>query len=157
MSLCDLCRSIPLRQLPLIPESYQAYTNGWEYALMVNGGWGQERSPQTGFQFWSNLDDLKRSATKCDLCNLILSSVEKVNTTWENVTEERLAKCSTRPYRPTFEMHLWGRTIGEGFVVITQTEQQYELQIVAAVGFSVPEGVLHLLLPSFTNANIQYR
>lgn len=141
MALCDLCKSIPFRQLPPIPKSYEAYTIGWEYALIGNGQYDHKPSHETGFPFWSNLADLKISASQCDLCTLILSSVDKVDITWENATEDRLVHCSRRPNRPTFEMHLWGRTLGEGFVVISQTEEPNDLQIVATVGFSVPEGM----------------
>jgi hypothetical protein len=143
MAICDLCRSIPLRDLPPLPKSYYSYTIGWEYALIGNRRTNEQISQTIGFSYWPNAEALQQSALHCDLCSLIFDSVNEVVKLWDEVTEERLLACSMRPQRPTFEMKLWKRSIGEGFWVLTMTENPRQLQIVAAVSFAVKEGILH--------------
>jgi hypothetical protein len=141
MPICNLCKKIPLRDLPPLPDDYYAYTNGWEYALIGVESHREATHQTAGFSYWPNAAALRNSALTCDLCSLIFTSVDKVVNLWDNVTEERLAECSTRPQRPTFEMQLWKRSIGDGFWVLTMTEDPRELQLVAAIGFSVREGI----------------
>jgi hypothetical protein len=141
MTICDLCKSIPLRDLPSLPDNYYSFSNGWEYFLIGIKQTKEPTSHTAGFSYWPNAEALRNSAAQCDLCSLIFTSVEKVVTVWDNVTEERLLDCSTRPHRPTFEMQLWDRKIGDGFLVLTMTEHPQQLQIVAAIGFSVREGI----------------
>jgi hypothetical protein len=140
MTICDLCKSIPLRNLPPLPANYYTFTSGWKYALIGIDPIEESTSQTVGFSYWPNAEALQNSATQCDLCSLIFTSVDKVVKTWDSVTEKRLLECSTRPHRPTFEMKLWKRNNGEGFWVLTMTEDPREVQIVAAVGFSVREG-----------------
>lgn len=125
----------------MLPDEYDPYTTGWIYPLFGNDQEPAFQSP--GFRYWQNVETLQNSASQCDLCSLIFTSVEKVIKVWDSVTEERLLDCSVRPHRPTFEMQIWQRAIGDGLWVLTKTEDPGELQMVAAVGFSVKEGMSH--------------
>jgi hypothetical protein len=145
MTICELCQSIPFHDLPTLPDNHYSFGSGWEYLMIGLERTQKPTSRTAGFNYWPNVEGLRSSSAQCDLCNLIYTSVEKVATTWDNVTEEKLDNCSVRPPRPTFEMQIRKRTIGDGFWVITKTENPFTLQIVAAVGFCVEEGISSLI------------
>lgn len=147
MALCKLCRSIPLQDLPPLPKDIIIVTSfeSPEFPrIAFDESTRTSAAPIVGFTYWTDFKALLASATGCELCSLILESVGKVKTFWDNATEEQFSVC--RPTPPTFEMQLFGREVGDGFLVITKTEDlersenSEEFLLVAAVGLSVREG-----------------
>jgi hypothetical protein len=143
MVLCELCKTIPFRDLPQLPDACSpAKYYAWEYQVLLVT---ESVSFTDGFKYWSNIEALREAATGCELCNLILPSVEKVATAWDKVTKGHYIKVDpfVSRYRPKFEMRLWKRIVPcDGFLVITNCESPSRVQVVAAVDLSVKEGRL---------------
>jgi hypothetical protein len=143
MTLCEICKSIPFRNLPQLPDAYSSvHYYAWKYPFLIT------REPVSfsyEFSYWSKLEALRKATTGCELCKLILPSVEKVETAWNEVTEGHHFKVDqyVARNRQTFEMQLWKRIVpSDGFIVVSKCEHPSKLQVVAAVGLSVEEGKL---------------
>lgn len=76
MMICDLCRSIPLHdKLPTLPPDLWGGQESWRYIHQFHVDSATENP--CGFPYHSSVESLQLSAELCDLCHLILQSVDK--------------------------------------------------------------------------------
>jgi hypothetical protein len=146
MTLCELCKSIPLDGIPPFPRNYWNGRSSWKYIHVFIES--QEISQpgtikQVGLPHYPNLRALRDSANTCHLCNLILTAVDNVVAELNDVTEEKILRYNNRPGRPTFELWLTKRRDGgDGFWVFSSGDASSDFYLVAAVGFCVKEGMI---------------
>jgi hypothetical protein len=146
MTICDLCRSIPLEgeELPSIPSTCENYRSMWRYVHEFNARLLEDKHNEplpTGFPFHPNLESLTSSAENCDLCSLILSAIE-------NALKELNDPIPTNKLwdipNPTWKLFLTKRREGgDGFWVFTECENGRKFCLVAAIGLCVKEGISH--------------
>jgi hypothetical protein len=143
MTICKLCSSIPLDGdgLPTLPEGLWGHRTTWKYIHQFFHRFSD--SPPTGFPFHRNLESLKQSAEECDLCRLILSSIEKAIEELRNPNPENVGRGDIDiPTKPTWDLWLTRRQeLGDGFCVFTNCEDSKDFCFVAAVGICVKEGM----------------
>jgi hypothetical protein len=151
MPLCELCKSISWESLPVLPSSYWCGAPSWKYihAFYRN----DEPNDPVGRLYHSSIENIRDSAEQCDLCNLILSAVDKVITELDGATEEKILRYNSRPDRLIFELSLTTRRDGgDGFWVFSKSEDSRTIYLVAAIGFCVQDGTVHqILIRSRTN------
>ncbi|KAH7208578.1 heterokaryon incompatibility protein-domain-containing protein [Fusarium oxysporum] len=148
MTLCNLCRTIPLDTLPTVPQDIKCgYMTGYPY-IQYFRDW---RLEDKGFLHYQSLDALQGSASDlhCVLCNLILEQVlrcqaelEKLKPSWELYGAYKYAW-------PLWEFWLVKPASGrDGFWVMTFTDElgfkgevrRGEARLVAAIGLCVKDG-----------------
>src|ERR1700743_3635526 len=121
MTICKLCNSIPLegKKLPTLPDQLWGHRTKWRY---IHEFYRRSSAPEpTGFPFHSNLESLKLSAETCELCRLILSSIDKAMEELKNPEKDNVRRGNIDiPKQPTWELWLTRRQdLGDGFCVFT--------------------------------------
>ncbi|KAE8332711.1 heterokaryon incompatibility protein-domain-containing protein [Aspergillus sergii] len=113
MTLCELCRSIPLEDLPAFPKLDGFVTFKGRHAVMGLASDGDI----LGFHHYSNLDGLRRaSAVECELCHIL---VTQMNEAIVDIGKEMMLS------HPRFGLRLTRRPNGgDGFVVLTPCHMQ---------------------------------
>ncbi|CAJ0553238.1 Ff.00g117500.m01.CDS01 [Fusarium sp. VM40] len=136
MTLCELCKALPLDKLPSIPPHIRdGYLTGCPHIQQFYS-WGQE---DKGFPYHQSLEALERAATdlKCGLCNLVLGQVLQVQAEIEQANK---LKESYSFAWPVWEFWLVKRPAGgHGFWVMSFTNEvmRGEAMLVAAIGLCV--------------------
>jgi hypothetical protein len=144
MTICELCRSIPLEGegLPSIPSTCRNHRSTWRYIHEFDVGPLKEKHNEplpTGFPFHPSLESLTSSAENCDLCSLVLSAIE--NALKELNDPMPINKLRGIP-NPTWKLCLTKRRQGgDGFWVFTECENGRKFFLVAAIGLCVKEGI----------------
>jgi hypothetical protein len=142
MAICKLCKSIPLDGdgLPALPTEIWGPRTSWRY--IHNFFPESSKTEFAKYPFHPNLASLKSSAEECDLCHLILSSIEKAIEELRNPNPMNIRRGEIDiPKKPTWELWLTRRQeLGDGFCVFTNCEKSEEFCFVAAVGVCAKEG-----------------
>ncbi|KAF2645972.1 HET-domain-containing protein [Massarina eburnea CBS 473.64] len=120
MSLCDICKSIPWETLPIIPPfiSRMVSENPYIQALYP---WPQEKR---GFPHCQSLSSLRKSASSCNLCSLILASAENVEKELIELKPKWDARKAVGYDWPTWEMWLVKREDGDGAWVMSFVDEE---------------------------------
>jgi hypothetical protein len=151
MSLCQLCLTIPIEELPPVSEHFSALLGSFKY---INEFWDERlqddpeiAKPPIGFPYHPDLHTLRDSANKCDLCNLVLTAVDnfisEFPSTPDEKSEARRKYNSNYDYSPTFKFWITKRNkFGDGFLVWTTSDNPRNIFLVAGVGFCVQEGMM---------------
>ena len=151
MTLCELCKSIPLNELPSLSSEYYNGRPAWKY---IHPFYGPQQNNQTnkplGFPHWPNIEALRDSAAKCELCDLILSSVDRVIDEICDATEEKLLRYNSSPASLVFDFWIVRRRDGgDGFWVLSHSDNADDIgnhkasfYLVAAIGICVKEGTI---------------
>lgn len=139
MTLCELCRSIPLDEngLQPLPAQFQGSRPPWRYIHEF-----RTSTPviePIGLLFHRSLMSLKLSANDCPLCCLVLSAIKKTIQELEDPDKEELRRDMGLKI-PTWKLWLTKRGYGNGFYVFTECEDSDNLALVAAIGLCVEEG-----------------
>jgi hypothetical protein len=136
MTLCDLCKALPLDKLPSIPPHIKdGYMSGHPHIQQFYGWLQQDK----GFLYHQSLETLQGAATdlNCGLCNLVLDQVLRVQAELEAANE------SYQFAWPLWEFWLVKRPAGgHGFWVMTFTNEPKsgEARLVAAIGLCAKDG-----------------
>lgn len=143
MAICKLCHSIPLDGdgLPTLPDQLWGHRTRWRYIHQFFQRVSASQPIQ--FPFHPNLESLVSSAEGCDLCHLILSSIEKAIEELRNPDKMNVLRGDKDiPTQPTWKLWLTRRQgLGDGFCVFTDCEKSQDFCLVAAVGACVKEGM----------------
>jgi hypothetical protein len=149
MSLCSLCISIPFEDLPNLSPSYFPGSSGWKYIhafynrpMLNKSGQPIGSSQPLGYPYHPNINALRASASNCQLCDLVLTVVEKVISERNRATQEQMTKFNNFP--AVLSLELWltkRRDMGDGFWVFSTSGDENIIYLVAAVGLCVREGV----------------
>jgi hypothetical protein len=151
MPFCLLCASIPFEHLPDGPSSYERVSFPWKY---IHTFWGavngklMHNYPHKAlrFPYHPNIEALRASANHCELCDLILTAVEKAISEYNVATAEQTTKFNRLAAVLTFELWLTKRSDkGDGFWVFSSSGNRAVIHLVAAVGLCVREG-RHVLI-----------
>ncbi|OCL14519.1 HET-domain-containing protein [Glonium stellatum] len=123
MTLCGLCESIPLDRLPSLPSGYYNTRPAWKYIHPFYGSQQNDRTDKPlGFPHLPNIQALKESATKCELFDLILSSVNRVIAEVSDATGEKLLRHNSPPHLLALDFWIVKRRDGgDGFWVLTHS------------------------------------
>lgn len=141
MSLCKLCEGVPFDNLPAIPEDVWNAIFDEKYIHPFYGFSKASPNGTLGYQHHTNLKDLRASAEKCELCNLISAQADLFIAEHEALEKAEDPGAASEGF-PSFDLHLTKREHGDGFWVFTSAGDK-ELGVVfllAAVGFCVTEG-----------------
>ncbi|KAE8370332.1 heterokaryon incompatibility protein-domain-containing protein [Aspergillus caelatus] len=139
MTLCELCQSIPVEDLPAFPSLDDLFNTG-RYVFIRLGKDDERRPPDTlGFAHHPNIDSLRRSsAGGCELCHILEVQVDEAILEIEVYEKKKGISVSSR-----FGLWLTRRMHGgDGFVVLTPTDTtrgSYVLMLAAMV-FCCDEG-----------------
>ncbi|CAG8949109.1 hypothetical protein HYFRA_00002238 [Hymenoscyphus fraxineus] len=140
MSLCELCKAIPIADLPSLPplvwnqrseSRFHRFLSPPEADFQESHGWPYHKS----------LKDLQASAEMCDLCKLILVQAEQFIAGLEELDESDFIRQTSS----SFDLWLTKRRHGgDGFWVFTSgtprlIKRHVTFFLVAAVGICVAE------------------
>jgi hypothetical protein len=140
MSLCNLCAEIPWDDLPTLSKSYRATLTGYKYIHTYVGLPNNEKRVR-GLNHQPNLDSLRNSAAKCDLCRLILHSAEQVAEEVVAVNKEQEEINGRRYGVPKFDLWLTRRMHGNpGAWVFSSTDEKRQMLPIAAIGLCTTDG-----------------
>ncbi|OOO05060.1 Heterokaryon incompatibility [Aspergillus oryzae] len=118
MTLCELCRSIPLGDLPPFPNGKIHFRLGrHEILFEINNE--DDRSPRDalGVPHHPNLDSLREaSAAGCELCYIIET---QVNGLISDIEIQEMIWHKSVSSKPHFDLWLTRRLEGDGFIVLT--------------------------------------
>lgn len=142
MTLCDLCRSIPLNDLPPFPPKYFTHKNGWRY---INYFYPRELGLDTtgiGIPHQPDLRSLQYSAKTCDLCGVILGRLDLVTSQLKDLENDAAFIKMQGSGPPVFDLFLTQRKGGgNGFLVMCNGDNQYGIYLMAAVGICTEDGM----------------
>ena len=143
MALCDRCSSVPFASLPPLPQYYQSGSSGYQYieAFHVFDKTAEDDLEIPGIPYHPDLESLQRSAKDCKLCQLILEATEKVILELSTNTEEKKLRLNSFPDILTYNLSLTRRRLGDGFWVMSTSDNPWAIYLVAAIGFCVKNGL----------------
>jgi hypothetical protein len=153
-SLCSICSSIPLLDLPPFPPSlsgyhvpYKAHSELLPWLTKRTAAPDQDKGyvkwpvGSLGLAHQPTLSALQESAKTCDICTLIEQSVNRVRAVLEEAAEDKFYVTYDKTGPPTWEFWVSGRREGEdGFLVWCMAENGEQAYLVGAVGFCVDDG-----------------
>ena len=140
-TLCELCRSIPIDNLPDFPNPYGIYSSEdreyiHEYDL-------NDSKKPLGFSHHPNLKRLQRSAAQCPLCRLILDQIELVERNFEEFKKTPDFLQYHAIGYPKFDLFLTRRKgIGPGFLVLCHSTLKDFFFLLGAIGVCAQEGMI---------------
>ncbi|RAQ81624.1 hypothetical protein COH21_011933, partial [Aspergillus flavus] len=118
MTLCELCRSIPLGDLPPFPNGKIHFRLG-RHGILFEINNEDDRSPRDalGVPHHPNLDSLREaSAAGCELCYIIET---QVNGLISDIEIQEMIWHKSLSSKPHFDLWLTRRLEGDGFIVLT--------------------------------------
>lgn len=147
-TLCQLCQSIPLDDLPPFPDaSYTRTLSGYKHLTQLVHREMHDPIPETlSFHHHPELESLRRaSAAGCDLCrqievqaDAVLADIAKRDAKWAGFPDVR-----SLPGDPSFDLWVTGRGEGgEGFWVVAKSVSEAERLLfpIATFGFCADDG-----------------
>lgn len=146
MTLCDLCKTIPLDGLPAFPDediarSLSGLTYFHQFFLRTR------ELESVGFKHHSDLQSLRAAAAAgCGLCRLIESQADCILADIDGLGEERRGPFECQP-----QFDLWLTTLPNGragFLVLTNGKWERKSAVcpMAAIGFCAEEGASMCLM-----------
>lgn len=143
MTLCEICQSIPLEDLPSFPRLDDLFYTG--HLVFIRLGKDDDRWPPDtlGFAHHPNIDSLRQSsAVGCELCHILEVQVDEAIIGIETYEKTRGISVSCR-----FDLWLTRRMHGgDGFVLLTpiETTRGSYVLMLAAMVFCCDEGIAKL-------------
>jgi hypothetical protein len=150
MVLCELCKSISFKDLPVFPDDeYDHSITGFPFLQMVHLRRRRKNKehPDLGVRYHLDLNSLRRAAAGgCELCRLVETQADGILNDIAD-DEVRLSQ-----YAPTFEMWVSKRpAFGDGLWIVTKDGGpdwgDTTCIPVATLGFCADEGWSNICRP----------
>ena len=150
MALCDLCESIPFKNLPPLPPSWSPTAGKEDFQCFIHIGSDEpyDHGPSLGFSHQTSLEALEASASACVLCSLLCDSIHKLIAAYGEHRKDPVFSYYDKGGLPS-DYHLWlnKRTDGgDGFLAFTASQIDRKIYLVAGVGLCVNEGKIYSTL-----------
>lgn len=149
MRLCEICKSIPLGNLPPFPKTATLVATPeapqHHYRFVIDGEGGKDEPPSSlGFHYHQDRGGLWQSAAGgCGLCRLVENQARLVTADVKNTAAAAAAPDGRRAV-PNFDLWVTARRgAGDGFWVLSgcgDDRPGKTVVLVAAVGFCVDKG-----------------
>ena len=145
MTLCEVCRIIPFGALPEFPKWLPTFHLPLMERDLVpyvpkDAEW-KEIGMKPGLPHHKSLKELKMAAKLCEICQLINIGVSRVQELLDVANENEYYKFANQSGPPTYELFVCKRGAGgDGFVVLSPAEKNYEVFLVGAIGYCVDYG-----------------
>jgi hypothetical protein len=142
MTVCSLCLSIPVDNLPDFPSSYYTHSNGWE---RINDFRLAHRAPMPpgllGFPHRPDSHSLRTAAASCSLCRLILAQIDLVVDEFRVASQDSFFQQHHTAGYPTFDLFLTRRRdTGHGFLILCHSTVRKTIYLLGAIGLGVLDG-----------------
>ena len=150
MALCDLCKSIPFKNLPPLPPSWSptAGEEDLQLFLYIGNDESYDRGPSLGFPHQISLEALEAAVSACVLCSLLYDSIYKLIAAYGEHRKDPVFNYYDKAGLPS-DYHLWlnkRNDGGDGFLAFTASQRDRQIYLVAGVGLCVTEGKIYAIL-----------